>query len=262
MPRNVVPLPKRNGRYPVMLLAGGPADRARELRDRLGSTRGILIRYHLDYDRVFRIDRIPDDVDLILLLKSMCSHSNEAVLRDAIDRSARERKEPIPFIRAVHKFTHIDSAIRGRFSGYGKAELPLEVMSTAYFQKIHEAPEEKEPEPPKYTRTIVPIAKPEVVPAAPSHLASLLADANEAAERTKWLRFDTATMLRELQSRMVALGMHSALITPTSIEFGTSPAAAKVMPEIPAELPPAGNGKTNGVTAPALVAAPETKTEH
>lgn len=232
------PMPRSNGKYPVALMAGAPADRAREIRDKLAKERGILVRYHLDYEKGMGIDRLPDDVDFVLIIKSQLGHSAEAQVRNAIIRSQRERKIVIPFIRTQHKWTRLDGILRVRFSDYGKKALPLEVTSTAYFQKVKEETAH-EPEPPKTIRT------PEVVKVPDREIAEILRDANAAADRAAWAGFDTVTLVRELQARMISLGATSLLVTPTSIEFGTTQAPPRTLAEIPAR-PAATNGAVNG----------------
>lgn len=130
-------LAPKNGRYLVAMMVGAPADRARELRDRLAESRGMLVQYHLDYEKekVFGIEQIPESVDLVIYIKSQLGHSKEARVDKAVTRWLREHGgKKIPVIKTTHKWASLDQALRVRF-GIGATEpLPLEVTSTAYFK--------------------------------------------------------------------------------------------------------------------------------
>lgn len=68
-------LPKKNGRYHVVLLAGGPNDVAREVRDKLAASRDIYVKYHLPMERPTLWSRpIPKDVDFVIFIKDMLGH--------------------------------------------------------------------------------------------------------------------------------------------------------------------------------------------
>lgn len=219
----------RNGKWVVAMLAGGPADRARELRDKLAKDRGILVRYHLDYDKQndFQIDRIPDDVDFVIIIKSQLGHANEHNVRTAIKRSERERGTRIAWMRTTHKWASMTQGLWMR--GLKTADpLPLAVSSTEYFGKVRLDAPAAEPEPPKYVRAATPAPEP-----GPALYHSALAD---------YSRFDTLALLRELQARLDTLGTHSIMITALSIEFGTERATPREIEAIPAN----GINGTNG----------------
>lgn len=63
------------------LLAGGPADIARELTTKLKAEAGIDVVAHWDYERAHDFQRpMPSGLGVVLLLKDMISHSNAALV--------------------------------------------------------------------------------------------------------------------------------------------------------------------------------------
>lgn len=65
----------KNGKFLVFLLAGGTRSTAREIREKLARIRGVYVKYHLDIDKDHQWDRpIPEDVDLVLVLKDAIQH--------------------------------------------------------------------------------------------------------------------------------------------------------------------------------------------
>src|SRR4051812_30980442 len=64
------PITNKNGRYPVCLIVGGPADIFRELQDKLGAF-GIAAIHHWEWKRPGEHrSEIPKEVDFVILLKS------------------------------------------------------------------------------------------------------------------------------------------------------------------------------------------------
>jgi hypothetical protein len=188
-------LKPKNGKYLVALIAGAPADRARELRDFLASRRGILAQYHWDYEKPNQFGRVPEDVDVVFIIKSQLGHSLEGRVVGSCE------SQGIPYIRTIHKWTIFDSAVRQRLDDetWGKKSLPPEISSTAYFKEPKcEVP--REAEPPKYVRELP----------AEDKLAKLFAQK------------DTMSLIMELQGRMVALGVDSLLLTQTEVTLARS----------------------------------------
>jgi hypothetical protein len=133
-----VTLQPKNGRWLVALIAGAPADRARELRDKLSGIRGILAKHHWDYEKKHDFQgSIPTDVDFVLIIKSQLGHANEDRVVAACQRAG------VPFIRTSHKWVNIDQNLRLKF-GIHKAEpLPLSIRSfTPFLEPVLSEPAE------------------------------------------------------------------------------------------------------------------------
>lgn len=211
----------RNGRYLVALMAGAPADRARELRDRMAKTRGILVQYHLDYEKPaeFKITHIPEDVDLVIIIKSQLGHSNEAHVLAAVDRWDREHPggQSMPLIKTTHKWANIDQLLHKRFGIAKTASLPLSVTSTAYFK-----PPKAEPMP---TPTPPPAVPPSLTPpqAPPEPMVERRRPPTAEELQVRFLHQDTMALVLELRARMAMIGVNNMLISPEEIVFNTNP---------------------------------------
>lgn len=83
MPRWARDLVKpKNGQYPVVLLAGGPADIGREVRDRLANRMGIVARWHWDREHPRAFQRaVPVEADAVIVLKDFIGHAGSALVR-------------------------------------------------------------------------------------------------------------------------------------------------------------------------------------
>lgn len=247
-------LTPKNGRFLVAMLVGAPADRAREIRDKLAAERGILAQYHLDYEstRDFAMPRIPADVDLILLITSQLGHAKEERVLKLRHRYEREHDGArVPVVRVTHKWSRISTSLYVRFGIKRCEPLPLAVTSTAYFR----APPKRaiEPEVAAAPASVVsaptpPIefpAKPAATlavapPPAPEPAAAVTALADDAARavaegdlRRKFLRMDTLALLRELQARIPLVGARSILISATDVSFDFVPVASRSAPTEP-----------------------------
>ncbi len=66
-------IPKQNGKWYTVLLAGGSLDVANGLRLDLAETRGIYVKYHWEYDKPGQ--NLPADVDFVILVKNFISHA-------------------------------------------------------------------------------------------------------------------------------------------------------------------------------------------
>lgn len=233
--KHVMHLVPKNGRYLVGMMVGGPADRARELRDRLAESRGILIQYHLDYEKAkaFGIDRLPEDIDFILYIKSQMGHANESQFNKAITKWVREHGgTKIPLIKTSHKWVNIDMALRKRFAIGVRDPLPLEVISTAYFRTpkaaVIEAPKAPVVEAPKVpvaapiltTKQPEPvIIRPEpVVPNIVGDTATILRQIplEFPADAPMKPSYETLQLIIHLQARMQNEGIQ-AMISPNEI---------------------------------------------
>jgi hypothetical protein len=197
---NAKRLTPKNGRFLVCLMAGAPADRARELRDILAERRGVLVKYHRDYehDRAFQRP-IPKDVDFVIVVKSQMGHAIEGLTVKA------GKTAGIPVVRTSHKFTALDMALRTRFDIQKAPPLPLEVSSTAYLRVADEPAQVIE-------------LPPEPVAAAPVPEPAPLDELRRAV-----MEKDTLVLIRELQARLPSLGATALLIEPTRVEFQTEP---------------------------------------
>lgn len=123
-------LPMKNpekGFY-IVLLAGGPRDRAREIRDRLAQSRDIFVKYHWEYDKDTQWNRaIPNDVDFIIGLKDFMSHAQF----DKLKRAAKIYN--VKYILTQHKMSTMTAALHNY--GIKKSEgIPVDLRSSvAYF---------------------------------------------------------------------------------------------------------------------------------
>lgn len=205
--RRLITITPKNGKYPVILLAGGPADRARELRDMFAKRRGAMVKYHWDYEKIREWQRpIPADVDLVVALKTMMGHRNEGLLRGAAAMA------DVPIVMTAHKWSVMDNALRQRVSLPKAPPLPLEVRSTAILMELHELPEpEAEDRPP--LRAEPPPPAPEAKPAP-----------LPAAEATEYAMRDTIGLIREVQLRLARWGVHTIMLSPESVEMAMGPA--------------------------------------
>lgn len=99
-------LTKKNGQYYVVMLAGGPKDIAREIRGRLARTRGIYVKYHLEYyKKTGWHEPIPKDVDFIIQLRDLMGHSPEDLLW------ANAEKAGVRIISTVSKMSNMSAAL-------------------------------------------------------------------------------------------------------------------------------------------------------
>ena len=180
-------LTPKNSRHLIVLLAGGPADRAREIKQALADRRGVDAKYHWDYERPHEFSRpIPQDVDLVILLKTMISHP----LHDLVMRAAK--KAGVPVVRTSHKWGVMDLALRQRFRITKLPPLPANPVVTPA------------PEPPPLSKT-------------PQQTT-------EAELRQAQLKKDTLVLIREIQARLPSLGVTSVLIDLTQVTMATAPA--------------------------------------
>ena len=144
------PLPMQNKKFHVVLLAGGPRDRAREIRDKLATVRDIFIKYHWEYDKETQWDRpIPQDVDFVIGLKDFMSHTQFDKLKKVTKKSGKR------YILTQHKMSTMTAALHNY--GIKKSEgIPVNLRSVAYFR-------DEEPE----LKLVPPVKKEEVKKAPP-----------------------------------------------------------------------------------------------
>lgn len=122
--RTIHQIKPKNGKWLVALIAGAPADRARELRDKLAAARGILAKHHWDYERKSNFSGdVPAEVDLVLIIKSQIGHSNQDRVLLAC------KKAHVPFVRTTHKWISIDHILRIRFAISKVDPLPIEIRT-------------------------------------------------------------------------------------------------------------------------------------
>jgi hypothetical protein len=224
----------KNGRFLVAMMVGAPADRARELRDKLAESRGILVQYHVEYAHGGGMrggfKTIPKDVDLVLAVISQSSHALSEKAEKLARRVTTEEGRSIPTVRVSHKWTILCRNLYQRFR-IGMCEpLPLHVTSTAYFRK----PAEVEPDMPiteEMEAALAPPPPPEAFePVGPS-IAQIRAAEMEL--RHKFMRLDTLALIRELQARLPLAGMKSILISPTDVSYDTHPTTSPKAPTEP-----------------------------
>jgi hypothetical protein len=85
--KNQLPPPK-NGRWPIVMLVGGPADIFRETKAKWEGGKGIELKYHWDYERARDFDgAIPKDVDLVVMFKDFIGHANSSKAKAAAKRA-------------------------------------------------------------------------------------------------------------------------------------------------------------------------------
>jgi hypothetical protein len=219
------PKPK-NGSYMVILLAGGPADRARELRNAFAEKRGALVKYHLDYDRVREFQRaIPPDVDLVIVVKTMIGHPAHSLV------IASCRKAGVPIVRTTHKWTNINTTLHYHFGPLPGAvrPLPLNITSVAYLRNPEGDPQPEVKPAPEAARVVQQIAQ-----AVNPEIERAERDLRRA--RLDMARKDTVTLIRELQARLAQIGPEaSCLIDQREVTFYTG----KPPPVAHGETPPA-----------------------
>lgn len=206
--------PPKNGHHYVALIAGGPEDRAREIRDLLAVNAGIVAPYHLPYDKPASFSRpIPKDVDLILAVKSQIGHSERNKVRAAAKRLG------LVWFETTHKWSAIYQHLwRFGIRVKAKADLPVEVTSTTYLREPPPAEEAPLATPPV---AAVPSSRgseaPESVPALPPKPPAdpeppLHPGLMRASPETVWL-------VAELQRRIAsgAEGIGTVMITANEI---------------------------------------------
>jgi hypothetical protein len=89
----------RNGRFPIVVLAGGPADVGADFRRRF-ERYGIRIVEHREWKRPRKISEpLPPSVDLVLILTDMISHTDY----DAIRKVSRDTN--VPFLNIHRKWS-------------------------------------------------------------------------------------------------------------------------------------------------------------
>ena len=114
----------KNGKFPVVLLAGGPADLAREIGERLSTKLGVVVGHHWEGDKLRQWQRnIPEDVDLTIFLKDFASHAQE----DLMARQCSSQR--VPLLRTQRKWSAMYSALHAVYgmSSSTAAEVPAVV---------------------------------------------------------------------------------------------------------------------------------------
>lgn len=218
-------LPMQNKKYHVVLLAGGPRDRAREIRDYLAKRRDIYIKYHREWDKERQWDRpIPDDVDFVIMLKTMMGHPNFFKLKDAC------KKRGIRFIITQHSNSTIVQALynHGIKATNG---IPIEVASTAHFDHdlelpkpkvLHVVPEVRE-EDMSGIPLMAPVVEPKPVPPPPAPNINILVAQTPIPENivaTCRPRAETMVLISAL-FKMVQEDNISVMLTPTNFTVET-----------------------------------------
>lgn len=116
-----------NGRYRVVLLAGGSRDVAREIRAKLAKARGIYVKYHLETDKPAQWGRpLPRDIDFVIQLKDYQAHTPG----DALIRACKA--DGVTYVRTQRKMSLLLGALHA--CGIHKAEgLPEDFRSVMVF---------------------------------------------------------------------------------------------------------------------------------
>lgn len=121
------PMPMKNGKFHIVLLAGGPRDIAREIRDKLAAKRDVFIKYHYEYDKEQQWNKpIPKDVDFVIVLKDMISHSLFYKIKESCKQAG------LRWIVTQRKLSIMTAAL----ANYGIRRsdgIPVNVQSVAYF---------------------------------------------------------------------------------------------------------------------------------
>lgn len=195
-----IPAPK-NGQYHVALLVGGPADIARELRERLARERGVLVKYHMEWKRPRAFQSpIKRDVDVVIILTDMLGHPDEAL----VVKTAKSAG--VPFIRTQRKWATLGSALSARGIGPSNALVPPQVTEAPVVEL-----DEPEPEP-QLSIVEAPVVEPEPTTAATEPVSN---DERElAAEMLAELGNDARLLagIRLVRKLMKAAGMRQLTI--------------------------------------------------
>lgn len=210
--KKAFPSPK-NGKYYVALIAGGPSDIGREVRDRLLHRMGILAKFHWSYDRSkCFLRKVPDCVDFVLILKDFIGHSDGGKVR------ATCKKLGVPTFYTQSKWTPM---YRVFWTQHIKArDLPIEVTSSAILNDYSgdliefDVPPIKEgvKEQTVLPSVVVPPSQP--VPTKQPSGERVYLDFNGADEA------DVIYLLaREIQSRMEKAGLAGVIVTTTSLSI-------------------------------------------
>lgn len=99
-------LTPKNGSHPTAILAGGPADLARELTEKLATLRGLEIVEHREYKKRGFSKPMPSTVDFVIILTDMIGHPDYAAVFHAA------RKANVTAIRTVRKWATMEPALR------------------------------------------------------------------------------------------------------------------------------------------------------
>lgn len=127
----------KNGKYRVVLLAGGPRDLAIELREKLARQRGLYVKYHLAYRKPLTWARpVPPDVDLVIHLRDACSHDDTQHIK------IMAKKAGVRIISTSDKMSILNSSL-GNF-GIRMSELPEDTIARMKFDD--DLPETKQTE--------------------------------------------------------------------------------------------------------------------
>jgi hypothetical protein len=85
--KSLLPPPK-NGKWPVFMLVGGPADLFRKTQVKWGAAKGVELKYHWDYEKRRQFDGpIPHDVDLVVVFKDILGHEESSKARKAAKKA-------------------------------------------------------------------------------------------------------------------------------------------------------------------------------
>ena len=128
-------LPMQNRRFHIVLLAGGPRDLAREIRDKLAKARSIFVKYHREYDKEHQWSKpIPKDVDFVIMLKDMMSHPMFDKMRRACSDAG------LRWVVTQRKMSTMIAALNNY--GIRSSEgIPVNIASVAYFNDSEPAVE-------------------------------------------------------------------------------------------------------------------------
>ena len=204
---NPLPEPK-NGKWYVALLAGGPGDVAREIRDKLMDQLGTVVSHHWEWKRPRAWQNpIPQDVDFAILLKDMMGHADE----DLVRRACKAAK--VPFIRTQRKWSAMRAALnqRGLVAKFAP-EIPLAVTSTAVLRSVPD--EEPAPEP---TPALLP--EPVTATAQVAHQIQVMLQGGVSMPPiTNFGPTRTYALVAVLQKVMAEEGVKAVMIDPTSAQ--------------------------------------------
>lgn len=255
-------LTPKNGKYLVAMMVGGFPDRARELRDGLAKHRGIFVQHHVDPQRTsgfLKAPRLPEDVDLVLMIKSQMDDAQKRRLDALLERYEREHGVALPVVMTEHKWTAISQHLQARFGISQSPPLPDELLFSPYFKAPHEHEQRRaeelrvplaamarireskpEPEPRLDPRVKIqrapeppapPVAEaPPLPPPAPEPVAPVPPPAAgpdpvqvEQGLRREYLQTDTLALIRELQARLPLTGIRSIQISADKVTVEMAP---------------------------------------
>lgn len=245
----------KNGKFLVALLAGGTTDARDRLRKALAD-RGMLVRYHWDYERAKDWQRaIPPDVDVVLYVKTAAGHDLRENLKARVEE-AKRAGHSVTVIATSHKWANVVSILQyyhintkapwrlppDELEKAERADKAVAWLATSNTpaSALRPSPDLKakvmaaiEAERPGTTVSLdvqTPAMPSPVPPAALSSPPPSRVEPDDPelrAARLKAAKQDTMTLIRELQARLHTMGLHAILVGLEEVTFSTEKPGGK-----------------------------------